>query len=125
MSKILPSIARIIGTIAATFLSSYLGLWFCCRILKDLGKGPSDSSFLICFLINALILTAFAMIIRARWWEAIAPLPVPIATASIISIMAGQDHYANMILFAFGIPVIISAAAVHLLRGPFRPHPIA
>ena len=118
MPKILPTIARILGTIAATFMSAYLGLWFCCSILKDLGKGPSDTSFLICFFINALILTTFAKIIRARWWESIAPFPVPLATASIFSIMAGQDHYALMILFAFGLPIILSAGVVYIFKAP-------
>jgi len=121
MPKILLSIARMLGTIAATFLSAYLGLWFCCTILKDLGKGPSDSSFQICFFINALILTIFAKIIRARWWESIAPLPIPLATAIIISIMAGQDHYALMILFAFGLPILISAGVVYIIGLPFPP----
>lgn len=115
--RILASVARVLGTLAAFFLSAYLGVWFCCRILMDLGKGLTDSSFLVCFFANSIILTLVSLIIRARWWESMTPLPVPLVTAALISVMAGQDHYAGMILFAFGLPIVLSAAGASLL-GP-------
>jgi len=117
MPKILIPIARILGTIAATFLSAYLGLWLCGTILKDQGKDPSDLVFLIFFFINSIILTIFARIIRARWWESIALLPVPVVIA-FISIMAGHVHDALMILFAFGFPIMISAGVVYYFKAP-------
>ena len=83
-----------------------------------------DSVFLIAFFINSIILTIFAGIIRARWWESIAPLPVPVVIASIC-IMVGNVHDGLIIQFTFGVPIIISAGVVYFFKAPLPTKPIA
>ena len=119
--NLLLSVARIAGTITVALLSAYLGVWFCCTILQDQGKGLTDSSFVVCFFLNVLTLTALALLLRSRWWEALAPFPIPLAFAIALGAI-GFHHEALMLLFAAGLPVLLSAAATRWrrLRGAWQ-----
>ena len=50
MPIVITSIAKILGTIAVTFLTAYLGICFSYDILNCEGRDMPDSVFLIAFL---------------------------------------------------------------------------